>query len=182
MPFVRKRNGSHQLIETYRDSGKVKQRIIANLGRFASTDEFLSFWGKHLPIVEKVLQLRREHLKAAQEAIERWGADPMWAKIYSRPVEHQGVYYRYPKYFGSEAIEDEKYIEQEARVMAAMFPNTFNSERIEKYKEEERTTPVRMTYRQLVEDVRKREKYLESLKRNIAAVEAIRTDAGDEAA
>jgi hypothetical protein len=32
MAFIRTRGNSHQLIETYREDGKVRQRILANLG------------------------------------------------------------------------------------------------------------------------------------------------------
>ena len=45
MPFIRKRFSSnrrygetysYQVIETYRVAGQVKQRVLANLGRFAT--------------------------------------------------------------------------------------------------------------------------------------------------
>jgi hypothetical protein len=39
MPFVCKRGGSHQLIETYRENGKVKQRVLANLGHADTIDK-----------------------------------------------------------------------------------------------------------------------------------------------
>jgi hypothetical protein len=32
LAFVRRRGNSHQLIEAYRTGGKVRQRILANLG------------------------------------------------------------------------------------------------------------------------------------------------------
>ena len=39
MAFIRKRGNSHQLIETYREDGKVKQRVLANLGPFDNIEE-----------------------------------------------------------------------------------------------------------------------------------------------
>jgi hypothetical protein len=51
MPFIRKRFSSnrrygetysYQVIETYRVAGQVKQRVLANLGRFATIVEALS--------------------------------------------------------------------------------------------------------------------------------------------
>lgn len=39
MAFIRRRGGSHTLIETYREGDQVKQRIIANLGRYSSVAE-----------------------------------------------------------------------------------------------------------------------------------------------
>ena len=34
MAFIRKRGSSHQIIETYRAYGKVRQRVLANLGPY----------------------------------------------------------------------------------------------------------------------------------------------------
>ena len=44
--FIRKRKairsaGSHQVIETYRDGGKVRQRVIYNLGRHSTIEAAL---------------------------------------------------------------------------------------------------------------------------------------------
>jgi hypothetical protein len=39
MAFIRRRGNSHQLIETYREDGKVKQRILANLGPHATLED-----------------------------------------------------------------------------------------------------------------------------------------------
>ena len=48
--FIRKRNGgrspSCQLIETFREGGKVKQRIIANLGRHDNLIDASAMWLK----------------------------------------------------------------------------------------------------------------------------------------
>ncbi len=48
MAFIRKRisptgrrTPSYQVIETYREGGKVKQRVLANLGRFSTVEEAL---------------------------------------------------------------------------------------------------------------------------------------------
>jgi hypothetical protein len=57
MAFIRKRLSStcrygetytHQLIETYRDHGKVKQRVLANLGRSTSVEEALAIARENL--------------------------------------------------------------------------------------------------------------------------------------
>jgi len=42
--FIRKRGGSHQLIETYREGGKVKQRQIANLGPCTTIAAAIAYW------------------------------------------------------------------------------------------------------------------------------------------
>ena len=42
--FIRKRGQSRQLIETYRDHGKVKQRSIANLGRCETIPDAIAYW------------------------------------------------------------------------------------------------------------------------------------------
>ncbi len=48
MAFIRKRisptgrrTPSYQVIETYREGGKVNQRVLANLGRFSTVEEAL---------------------------------------------------------------------------------------------------------------------------------------------
>jgi hypothetical protein len=46
--FIRKRGGSHQLIETYRDHGKVKQRQIANLGPCETIADAIDYWEREL--------------------------------------------------------------------------------------------------------------------------------------
>jgi hypothetical protein len=56
MAFVRKRGGSHQLIETYRQDGRVKQRIIANLGHKDTVEGAIEFWVKVLPIIDRQIE------------------------------------------------------------------------------------------------------------------------------
>ena len=64
MAFIRERSSptsrrtpSYQVIETYRESGKVKQRVLANLGRF--------------PTVGKALDHCRESLASAERGLAR---------------------------------------------------------------------------------------------------------------
>ncbi len=42
MAFIRKRGGCFQLVETYRDGGKVHQRLIATLGSNAEPETALA--------------------------------------------------------------------------------------------------------------------------------------------
>lgn len=46
MAFIRKRGGCFQLVETYRDGGKVHQRIIAALGSNATPETALAAYRK----------------------------------------------------------------------------------------------------------------------------------------
>ena len=41
MAFVRKRGNCNQLIETYREGGKVKQKVLADLARCTTAEEAL---------------------------------------------------------------------------------------------------------------------------------------------
>ena len=42
--FIRTRGGSHALIKTYRDGGKVRHRTIANLGAWDEPEKALDDW------------------------------------------------------------------------------------------------------------------------------------------
>ena len=79
MTFIRKRRTttwkgkdyfSHQLIETYRDGGKVKQRILANFGAWSTAAEALDGWQRHLAWKELLLRESEAHLAKAAEWVE----------------------------------------------------------------------------------------------------------------
>ena len=87
MAFVRKRGDSHQLIETYRDGGKVKQRVIANLGHSTTPEEALRHDRVQLQTWERILaraeqrgprgggRLKKSHQKTLAEhrrRVEKW--------------------------------------------------------------------------------------------------------------
>ncbi len=68
MPFIRsrisqtKRYGetkSHQLIETYRENGKVKQRVLANLGSHPTVEEALEHTRKAIEWTRGALARRK---------------------------------------------------------------------------------------------------------------------------
>lgn len=44
MAFIRRRGNSHQLIQTYRSKGKVRQRSLANLGPCSTIEEARQWW------------------------------------------------------------------------------------------------------------------------------------------
>ena len=71
MAFIRKRagkyGGNNQLIETYRDGGRVRQRIIANLGPYATVADAVSGWPEYIAEIEKLLA----PWKAAKEMADR---------------------------------------------------------------------------------------------------------------
>jgi hypothetical protein len=46
--FIRQRGSSHQVIETYRQGGKVKQRVLANLGSCTTLAEAIEQWPRHI--------------------------------------------------------------------------------------------------------------------------------------
>ena len=87
MAFVRKRGDSHQLIETYRAGGKVKQRVIANLGHSTTPEEALRHDRVQLQTWERILaraeqrgprgggRLKKSHQKTLAEhrrRVEKW--------------------------------------------------------------------------------------------------------------
>ena len=87
MAFVRKRGDSHQLIETYRDGGKVKQRVVANLGHSTTPEEALRHDRVELTRWERILarveargprgggRLARSHQKTLADhrrRVEKW--------------------------------------------------------------------------------------------------------------
>ena len=67
MAFIRKRisptgrrTPSYQVIETYREGGKVKQRVLANLGRFPTVEEALDHCRNSLADAERGLARREQ--------------------------------------------------------------------------------------------------------------------------
>ena len=72
MPFIRHRRtargSSHQLMETYREGGKVKQRVLANLGRHPTLEEAL------LNARERVVELERRLVGIEQRRHPRGGS------------------------------------------------------------------------------------------------------------
>ena len=89
MAFIRKRispsrkqTPSYQVIETYREGGKVKQRVLANLGCNPTPQEALSEFRKELRITREVmedLQLKRGTLgRSFKRNFEKW------SRVYAR--------------------------------------------------------------------------------------------------
>ena len=76
MSFVRKRGSSHQLIESYREGGKVRQRVIANLGPWATPEEALHGWAPYVERLESKLRDREEHLAAADRHVAAMDIEP----------------------------------------------------------------------------------------------------------
>ena len=80
MAFIRKRQSSrkkfytwysYQLIETYREGGKVKQRVLYNIGRARSAGEAARRHGKRLPdqYRDQIMRLL-EDMARSEPAIE----------------------------------------------------------------------------------------------------------------
>ena len=70
MAFIRKRISptgrrtlSYQLIETYREGGKVKQRVLANLGRCSTVEEALEDTRRHLELAARCLSEGKRYLR-----------------------------------------------------------------------------------------------------------------------
>jgi hypothetical protein len=98
------RGGSNQLIETYREDGKVKQRILANLGPLSTVEEAIAHWEKHLPIYETRMAEHKAHLEVAKEHLARRKKQRENARQLGffpgvRKPENESVAYRYPRYF-----------------------------------------------------------------------------------
>ncbi len=64
MAFVRtkKVNGGeyHQLVESYRDGGRVRQRVLLHLGEIATVDEALRVWPERVDQCRRRAQAHRE--------------------------------------------------------------------------------------------------------------------------
>ena len=109
MAFVRKRHSStwkgkkhysHQLIETYRQDGKVKQRVLANLGPWGTTVEAFYGFEKYLGRLQRKLSELEEHFAKAAEYVRLtesrrrenrgdWWGDPYRNKPKECPIEHR---------------------------------------------------------------------------------------------
>src|SRR5215208_7514226 len=69
--FIRKRKGGNQLLETYRENGKVRQRVICNLGHFESAEEALE--AAELELAEHPATRFEDRLKSEYAyALEKW--------------------------------------------------------------------------------------------------------------
>jgi hypothetical protein len=104
MAFIRKRGKYRQLIETYREDGKVKQRVLANLGagdtieaaiplaeRWLRIAEFkVANIKEHIAIAEKVVERRYEEIAKVEASGRRW--------YYERKPENEGVPHWWPRY------------------------------------------------------------------------------------
>jgi hypothetical protein len=59
--FIRKRlstkHASYQIIQTYREGGKVKQRVIYNLGRHPTVDDALKTKYSQLKALEEIIRI-----------------------------------------------------------------------------------------------------------------------------
>ena len=78
MAFIRKRHSStkdgekrysYQLIETYRENGNNKQRVLANLGPYASIEEALPVYERWLNLRKDKLAEREKHLARGERAM-----------------------------------------------------------------------------------------------------------------
>lgn len=84
MAFIRKRGGSHQLIETYREHGRIRQRIVANLGPWDDLEQAIEGWHNYVADLSERWWLYQEALDEAKRTIER--SDRARAEEGSRPI------------------------------------------------------------------------------------------------
>jgi hypothetical protein len=79
MAFIRRRKStlswSYQVIETYREGGKVHQRVLANLGECSSIDERLTAIRKRCGAQERSLV---DAIRRAENAIDRGEEARLW--------------------------------------------------------------------------------------------------------
>src|SRR5258706_14910376 len=198
MAFIRTRKGkyfdSNQLIESYREDGKVKQRIIGNLRQFNNVPDAIAFWKRHISGLERGLSAMENHLKVAEERVKDWRArDDEWREkhgrpFYERPPEHRNVECKWPRYYHAE--DEAKALERlaaaqperEARWlnMGRMFGLKDEHLDIEEFRktciEEATTQKVKKTHRELVEDITSQRKLIEAEKTNLAALESYQAE------
>ena len=91
MAFIRNRKGgyhtSNQLLETYREDGRVKQRIIGNLGPFENVPEAIVSWKRHIEGLKRMLAAKEKHLVAAEARVEEWKSeDERRVQSHGRPI------------------------------------------------------------------------------------------------
>jgi len=76
MAIIRTRGNSHQLIETYREDGKVKQRILGNLGPH-ELQAFVEVTTALLEIRDRRLYKQAGHDTFEEYCQKRWGWGPI---------------------------------------------------------------------------------------------------------
>ena len=78
MAFIRKRYSStkdgekrysYQLIETYSENGDIKQRVLANLGPYATIEEALPVYERWLALRKDKFAEREKHLARGERAL-----------------------------------------------------------------------------------------------------------------
>ena len=62
--FIRRRGTSHQMMESYREDAKAKQRVIANLGSCTTVAEAKELWQHHVAVLAADLAMWERHLQA----------------------------------------------------------------------------------------------------------------------
>jgi hypothetical protein len=76
--FIRHRGSSHQVIETYREGGKVKQRILANLGSCATVAEAIEQWPRYIAGLGNALAHWEYYLREGLDAEAKYPPHRMW--------------------------------------------------------------------------------------------------------
>lgn len=115
MAFIRKRkcrgewsgkrgDHSYQIVETYRDKGKVKQRVIVNLGHLPTLPQAIEFATKRLAFLKSELDLLKQHKAHSEKMVagfkqhlaelEAERGEPIY--LGERPPEHSGYAYAWP--------------------------------------------------------------------------------------
>jgi hypothetical protein len=92
MAFIRKRispsrrqTPSYQVIETYREDGKVKQRVLANLGCNPTPEEALSEFRKELMVTREVVEeLERKCATKLKSSANVDRNFEKWSRIFAR--------------------------------------------------------------------------------------------------
>jgi len=166
MAFIRKRNGSKQLIETYREDGKVKQRILANLGRHDSVADAIAYWKRTLPLFKRKLAERRKHLAKAEKFVAERRKEPLH---YERPPEHQGVDYGYLRSYDAKKLAEQVRATRDRRAQMWL-KSGWKPEWTAKDEHEARTSNERLTHNQLVKKVASLTKFIAHTRRELKAL------------
>jgi hypothetical protein len=97
MAFIRKRispsrrkTPSYQIIETYREDGKVKQRVLANLGPNPTPEEALCEFRKELQATQNVMEELRRRRQSGHDSSTRQISDRNFEK-WSRACARQRI-------------------------------------------------------------------------------------------
>jgi hypothetical protein len=72
---------SYQVIETYREGGKVRQRVLANLGPYRAVDEALIGLKEHVARCEERLAFCEEEARASWRARREWNYSIKMAEV-----------------------------------------------------------------------------------------------------